>query len=67
MFPIAAGRQEQAAYNYNGDINERNAKVAEQEAAQVVFQEEQNTVQFREDISDFKDATGRRLDIMAGL
>ncbi len=59
LFPIAAGRQEQAAYNYNADINERNAKVAEQEAAQVVFQEEQNIVQFREDISDLQDATGQ--------
>ena len=59
LFPIAAGRQEQAAYNYNADINERNAQVAEQEATQLVFQEEQNIVQFREDISDLQDATGQ--------
>ena len=57
LFPIAQGRQEQAAYNYNADINERNAKVAEQEAEQLVFQEEQSIVQFREDISDLQDAT----------
>ena len=55
LFPIAAGRQEQAAYNYNADINERNAKAADQQAAQLVFVEEEKIVQFREDFADFQD------------
>jgi len=55
LFPIAQGRQEQAAYNYNADINERNAKAADQQAAQLVFVEEEKIVQFREDFQDFQD------------
>jgi hypothetical protein len=56
LFELSAGKQEQAAYNYNSDINERNAKAADQEAAQLVFSEEQNIVEFREQFSDLQDA-----------
>jgi len=59
LFEYQAGQQEQAAYNFNADINERNAKAADQEAAQLVFTEEQNIVQFREDFSDLQDATNQ--------
>lgn len=56
LFELSAGRQEQAAYNYNADINERNAKASDQEAAQLIFAEEQNIVEFREQFSDLQDA-----------
>lgn len=56
LFEYQAGQQEQAAYNFSADINERNAKAADQEAAQLVFTEEQNIVEFREQISDLQDA-----------
>ena len=56
LFELSAGRQEQAAYNYNADINERNAKASDQEAAQLIFAEEQNIVEFREQFSDLSDA-----------
>ena len=56
LFELSAGKQEQAAYNYNADINERNAKASDQEAAQLVFSEEQNIVQFREQFMDLADA-----------
>jgi len=59
LFEYQAGQQEQAAYNFNADINERNAKAADQEAAQLVFTEEQNIVQFREDFSDLQDSTNQ--------
>lgn len=56
LFELSAGRQEQAAYNYNADINERNAKASDQEAAQLIFAEEQKIVEFREQFSDLSDA-----------
>ena len=56
LFELQAGKQEQAAYNYNSDINERNAKASDQEAAQLIFSEEQNIVEFREQFSDLADA-----------
>ena len=59
LFELSAGKQQQAAYNYNRDINERNALVAEQEARQLVFQEEQNIVDFRKQFSDLQDATAQ--------
>ena len=59
LFEDAAGRQEQAAYNFNADVNERNAKAADQEAAQLIFTEEQNIVKFREDFDDLQDATNQ--------
>jgi hypothetical protein len=57
LFEYQAGQQEQAAYNFNADVNERNAKAADQEAAQLIFTEEQNIVKFREDFQDLQDAT----------
>ena len=57
LFEYQAGQQEQAAYNFNADVNERNAKAADQEAAQLIFTEEQQIVQFREDFQDLQDAT----------
>ena len=56
LFELSAGRQEQAAYNYNADINERNAKASDQEAAQLIFAEEEKIVEFREQFSDLADA-----------
>ena len=56
LFEYKAGQQQQAAYNFNADINERNAKAADQEAAQLIFTEEQNIVEFREQFSDLQDA-----------
>jgi len=56
LFELSAGRQEQAAYNYNADINERNAKASDQEAAQLIFAEEEKIVEFREQFSDLQDA-----------
>jgi len=59
LFELAAGRQEQAAYNFNADVNERNADVSDQEAEQLVRNEEQNIADFREDFSDLQDATAQ--------
>lgn len=56
LFELSAGKQEQAAYNYNADINERNAKASDQEAAQLIFSEDQKIVEFREQFSDLQDA-----------
>ena len=56
LFEYKAGQQQQAAYNYNADINERNAKTADHEAAQLIFSEEQNIVEFRQQFSDLQDA-----------
>jgi hypothetical protein len=56
LFELSAGRQEQVAYNYNADINERNAKASDQEAAQLIFAEEEKIVEFREQFSDLQDA-----------
>lgn len=59
LFELQAGKQEQAAYNYNTDINERNADVAEQQGEQLVFQEEQNIVDFRKQFDDLQAATSQ--------
>jgi hypothetical protein len=59
LFELSAGKQQQAAYNYNSDINERNAQVAEQQAEQLVFQEEQNIVDFRKQFDDLQAATSQ--------
>ena len=56
LFELTAGRQEQAAYNFNADVNERNAAAADQNAAQVIAVEEQNIVDFKEQFSDLQDA-----------
>ena len=57
LFELSAGAQQQAAYNYNSDINERNAQVADTQAEQLVFQEEQNIVDFRKQFDDLQAAT----------
>jgi len=59
LFELQAGKQEQAAYNYNTDINERNADVSEQQGEQLVFQEEQNIVDFRKQFDDLQAATSQ--------
>jgi len=56
LFELAVGRQEQAGFNFNADVNERNAKAADQNAAQVVAVEEQNIADFRKQFSDLQDA-----------
>ena len=53
---IATGRQQEAAYKYNADVNERNAQVQEQAAEQLVFIEEQKIADFREQFYDLQDA-----------
>lgn len=53
---VAQGNTQQAAYNFNADINERNAKVAEQQADQLVRREEQKIVDFQKDFRKFSDA-----------
>ena len=57
LFELSAGKQQQAAYDYNSDINERNAQVADTQAEQLVFQEEQNIVDFRKQFDDLQAAT----------
>ena len=53
---VAQGNTQQAAYNFNADINERNAKVAEQQAEQLVRREEEKIVDFQKDFRKFSDA-----------
>ena len=52
----AAGRQQAAAHNYNADINERNAQVAEQQIQQLQIREDEKIVEFRKDYKKFSDA-----------
>lgn len=56
---LAQGKQQQAAYNYNADINERNAKAADQQAEQVIFNEELEIVRFRNEFDDLQAATAQ--------
>ena len=44
---IQAGRDQKRAYNYNAQVNERNAQVAEQDAEQLVLMEEVEIGRFR--------------------
>ena len=37
---IQAGKDQKRAYNYNAQVNERNAQVADQDAEQLVLMEE---------------------------
>lgn len=53
---IAAGNAQKAALNYNADINERNAQVAEQQIDQLRIREEKNIAKFRKDYKAFSDA-----------
>ena len=52
----ATGRQQEAAYKYNADVNERNAQAQDQAAEQLVFIEEQKIADFREQFYDLQDA-----------
>ena len=56
LFEYQAGQQKQAAYNYNSDINERNAKAFEQQADQAEFINELEITEFREQYGDLRDA-----------
>jgi hypothetical protein len=56
LFEYQAGQQKQAAYNYNSDINERNAKAFEQQAEQAEFINEVEITEFREQYADLRDA-----------
>jgi len=53
---VAAGNTKNAAYQFNADINERNAQVAEQQAEQLVRREEEKIVKFQKDFRKFSDA-----------
>lgn len=52
----ATGRQQEAAYKYNADVNERNAQAQDQAAEQLVLIEEQKIADFREQFYDLQDA-----------
>lgn len=56
---LAVGKQQQVAHNYNADINERNAKAADQQAEQVVFAEELEIVKFRNEFEELQAATNQ--------
>jgi len=56
LFEYQAGQQKQAAFNYNSDINERNALAFEQQAEQAEFQSELEITEFREQYADLRDA-----------
>ena len=53
---VAEGNTQNAAYQFNADINERNAQVAEQQADQLVRREEEKIVDFQKDFRKFSDA-----------
>ena len=52
-----AGRAQQKAHDYNAQINERNAKVAEQEGARNRFLAELDLMRAREDFRNLQGAT----------
>ena len=56
LFEYKTGQQKQAAYNYNSDINERNALAFEQQAEQAEFINEIEITEFREQYADLRDA-----------
>ena len=53
---VAEGNTKNAAYQFNADINERNAQVAEQQADQLVRREEEKIVDFQKDFRKFSDS-----------
>ena len=53
---VAEGNTQNAAYQFNADINERNAQVAEQQADQLVRREEEKIVDFQKDFRKFSDS-----------
>ena len=54
---IEEGRAKARAYNYNAQINERNAEVAEQEGEQIVAENEVELLRFRRQFDDLNAAT----------
>ena len=53
---IQAGKDAKAAHDYNAQVADRNALVAEQQAEQLRLREEVQIVQFRKDFRKFSDA-----------
>lgn len=51
------GRAQARAYNYNAQINERNALVAEQEGEQLILENEDAIVRFKRDFAKLQAAT----------
>jgi hypothetical protein len=51
------GRARANAYNYNAQINERNAEIAEQEGEQIIAQNEVELLRFRRQFDDLNAAT----------
>ena len=53
------GKAQQAANNYNADINERNALANEQDAVQLKIASQLDIARFRKEFSDLQDATSQ--------
>lgn len=56
---IQAGKDQKRAYNYNAQVNERNAQVAEQDAEQLVLMEEVEIGRFRREFDNLQAATSQ--------
>ena len=56
---IQAGKDQKRAYNYNAQVNERKAKVAEQDAEQLVLMEEVEIGRFRREFDNLQAATSQ--------
>ena len=56
---IQAGKDQQRAYNYNAQINERNAKANDQAAEQLILQNEVDVKRFRNDFDDLQASTSQ--------
>ena len=54
-----AGKTQQAAYNFNGQIDERNAKAADQQAEQIQLAADLEAIKFRNDFQRLQDATAQ--------
>ena len=53
------GKTQQAAYNFNGQIDERNAKAADQQAEQIQLAADLEAIKFRNDFQRLQDATAQ--------
>jgi len=56
---IQAGKDQKRAYNYNAQVNERNAQVADQDAEQLVLMEEVEIGRFRREFDNLQAATSQ--------
>tara|TARA_B100001093_G_scaffold408819_1_gene397732 strand:- start:43 stop:531 length:489 start_codon:yes stop_codon:yes gene_type:complete len=56
---IQAGKDQKRAYDYNAQINERNAKANDQAADQLVLQNEVDVKRFRNDFDDLQASTSQ--------